>query len=384
MARVKVSPDGGVNPLVRMFGVALRLERLRLNQSSKAMAGRLGLSDTYLRLVESGRALLGQTLVFKLIEVYGELANRPIEFNRLSTFLVAMQWVGAQMADRPEDTNGEEALKGLAERVSDFEVFYERVRAYFVKSGGEQQRFLEEVAAPEVRGFLSSNTYGQSDKSSIEEEILPRSELLKLPTLNIDLLFELKESLQHRTFSHTPNDAAYWESRRASQFRKIRGLFVSHTLVIDAPNLARFHYDYLFSDRFEELQMIFFEDTCDSSALRDDFIRLLNQGRTANGKVALGPKEEAKIKFRCVTKQQQKSLASNLTLIRRRELDSEDATTTRDCYWSFEMFSGLQIGFVGLLLHDRDKVTNLTFEESLTKVGAFDAVWNGLDSTSNS
>ena len=75
--RKKVFPTGAtVNPLQRMLGAYLRLERTKLGFSSNYVARRLGLNDTYLRLAESGRAALNQSLVFKIIEVFADSTSQ--------------------------------------------------------------------------------------------------------------------------------------------------------------------------------------------------------------------------------------------------------------------------------------------------------------------
>src|SRR4051794_28674464 len=117
MGRKKGSPGGtGVNPLQRMLGVFLRLERTKLGYSSSDVARRLGLTDTYFRLAESGRAALNQGLVFKIIEVFAATNapthdNRTISFNRFALYLVGTHWVGAEMAAQdPDDDPAKQAF----------------------------------------------------------------------------------------------------------------------------------------------------------------------------------------------------------------------------------------------------------------------------------
>ena len=141
MGRMKVFPAGeALNPLQRMFGTFLRLERSRLGHSSKEVAAKLGVSDTYLRLAEAGRAPLNQSLVFKIIEVFADSDapthdSRTISFNRLALFLVGMHWVGAEMAALKGKNAGQRAMMALAASVSDFQVFTERTNQYFSLDG---------------------------------------------------------------------------------------------------------------------------------------------------------------------------------------------------------------------------------------------------------
>ena len=150
-----------VNPLQRMLGVFLRVERTRLGYSSQDVARRLGLSDSYFRLVEAGRAALSQGLVFRIIDTFAAINTqtqvRGINFSRLAIFLVGIHWVGSEMAAHKEGkASGKRAVETLASLVDDFQRFYDATKRYFSFEEGadDQKQFLEDVAAPEVRDFL--------------------------------------------------------------------------------------------------------------------------------------------------------------------------------------------------------------------------------------
>ena len=174
MPRKTTSPQNQLNPLQRMFGTFLRMERTRLGLSSRCVADRLQVTDTYLRLAEAGRAALNQSLAFKIIEVFADSDAqthefRTISFNRLALFMVGMHWVGAEMAGHNE--SGRDAVEDLGARVSDFQVFFDRTNEYFELPEGkpEQKGFLEKVASPAVGVFLRSESYGRDDIGSLEE-----------------------------------------------------------------------------------------------------------------------------------------------------------------------------------------------------------------------
>lgn len=379
--RTKQALEDRVNPLQRMFGVFLRLERGRLGKNSAEVAQRFGVSDTYLRLVEAGKATLNQSLVFRIIAEYADTTapthdTRTIIFNRLAIFMVGLHWVGAEMNHRSD----RDAMKSLAEEVSDFEVLYSRTKRYFdLKDETSKREFLELVAAPEIDRFLRSPDYLPLDQKSIEDEILPRSELLKMPGLNIEFLFEIKQALQGRSFVHGPNAASEWESRRAAQFRKVRGVFSKIHYIVDEGNLEHFHYDYLSHVPFEEFNMVFIEHK-DEAAIKADFITLLNAGRTKSSRLGpLSKDEEEKVHIRCLNAEETKRYKDQLEQLRCCA-DGEDPMVPLEAFWSFETFTGLQVGFVGLLKANRDRVTNLTFQESFEKAEMFDKLWSELNS----
>ena len=268
-----------------MLGTHLRLERVRLGYSSKDLATKLNLTDSYLRLAESGRATLNQSLIFKIIQVYADATGathdtRAISFPRLALFLVGVHWVGAEMA-----ANGGEAVaatKALVERASDFEYFLKKTEGYFdLQEDSEAQKsFLEKVAAPEVAAFLRSDSYGSEELEAIRSNILAiQNDLLDLPTLNLHILLNLKQDLAGRSFVHTEEVAARWESQHAAQFSGVHGLFRTANLILNETNFALFHYDFLSKNTRSALRFIFIHGSGSSAQLKSNFVELLNAGR---------------------------------------------------------------------------------------------------------
>ena len=179
MPRKKTTPIDVENPLQRMFGAFLRAERARLELSSSEVAGKLHISDTYLRLVEAGGATLNQSLILKIIEVFADYKtqthdSRTIHFERLALFMVGLHWVGAEMATLKGKDAGRVALQSLADRVSDFQRFFDRTAHYFeLKDGSQEQRtYLEKIAAVEVGNFLRTEAYGRQDLESIKTSLM--------------------------------------------------------------------------------------------------------------------------------------------------------------------------------------------------------------------
>jgi hypothetical protein len=367
-----------------MFGTFLRMERTRLNLSSRTVADRLRVSDTYLRLVEAGRAALNQSLAFEIIEVFADSDTQThefgtISFNRLALFMVGMHWVGAQMA--AHDEGGRHAVEDLGTRVSDFQVFLERTKGYFEPDEGtpEQKRFLEDIASPAVGVFLRSESYGRDDIGSLEENVLPSSELLNLPTLNIDVLLALKEELKGRSFVHTADIASRWESQHSSQFLAVRGLYVREDLIMKQDNLDLFYYKYLSEKRFADIQMIFMTDRKERD-LREAFVKGVNRGREKQpGLQPLTQVEINKIHLRGLSQQQVWKHQKMLDRIRSGRSTTGASPKPYDAYWSFETHSGLQIGFVGVLDENADNTRNLNLRDSVVKAREFKELWRRVN-----
>jgi transcriptional regulator with XRE-family HTH domain len=389
---MKTVESGAVNPLQRMLGTHLRLERARLGYSSKDVADKLGLTDSYLRLAESGRASLNQSLVFRIIGVFADsigttLDTRAISFPRLAIFLVGVHWVGAEMAGQKKQDLGRRAMENLAAQDADFEIFVSRTSRYFdLDEGSSAQRaFLEEVAAPEVGRFLRTEAYSREDIDSIQNSVIDlQRDLLALPTLNLDLLLDLKRGLEGRSFVHTAEVAANWESQRASQFAQVRGLFVNANHILNRANFERFHYEFLSKESFTSLRLIFIDTGAESSttSLTNHFIANLNAGRkkapAAAGLEPLTHKEIAKIHIVPLNDIQRKQHAESLAALQRGE--GRNSPPTYDAYWAFETHYKLHIGFVGWRDDNKnaDSTRNLTLGTSFVKAKCFDELWRAL------
>jgi transcriptional regulator with XRE-family HTH domain len=374
MGRMKASPSGNeVNPLQRMLGTFLRLERVKLGYSTADVARRLGLTDTYLRLAESGRAALNQSLVFKIIAVFAASSDpthdsRTISFNRFALFLVGTHWVGAEMG---AGSSAYIATETLADNVTDFRLFCDLTKGYFDHAEGssEQKQFLEEVAAPEVGSFLRLESYGQV--SATQKDFLSIGDL---PTLNIDILLDLKQSLTGRSFVHTDKIAAQWESERATQFKNFRALFSHAKHVVNSDNLDKFHYEYLIQRRFIEGKFLFIESDNDEHELKDKFVRLVNAGRKKTQVLNPMTQDEIdKVRFVCLSKIERRTYSDEIAALLNRE------NATLEAYWSFETHSGLEISFIGVEGDNFENIRNLSFGESERKSKLFGNLWDAIN-----
>ncbi len=369
MGRLKSSPSGGEpNPLLRMLGAFLRLERARLGLSTKDVADRLGLTDTYYRLAESGRAALNQNLTFRIIEAF---ESGTISFTRFAIFLVGAHWVGFEMGSmKNAELAARRATEALALREKGFEVLYERTMAYFdIEEGSnDQKRFLEDVAAPEVGRFLSDENYGQPPL--VARDFLGMGDL---PTLNIDILLDLKKSLTGRSFVHTDEIAAKWESERGTQFKNFRAIFRSSDLVVDEKNLCLFHYEYLNSTSFINGRFIFVNSDRSATELTTEFVNLVNDGRAKKSITQrLEQREIDKIDFVCLDERQVILFENQIeNILKRGKLDL-------NAYWSFQTHVDLNISFIGVEGDNFENIRNLNLIESEEKSLMFDNLWEAI------
>jgi transcriptional regulator with XRE-family HTH domain len=390
MGRKKLTPPPEVaNPLQRMLGTYLRLERLRLGRSTEEIATKLGLTDTFLRLTESGRAALNHSLIFRIIEIYADTGSpthetRSISFHRLAIYMVGTHWLGAEMARLGDSPNADQrAFETLALNVRDFGKLYERVRDYFgYEDSVEQRDFVERVAVPEVGRFLTTENYYTKDfektySTGHEDEVVPLSDLIELPTLNVDIILDLKRQLTGRSFVHTPDVAAKWESDRASNFKCVKGVFENADLVVSEANLQRFRYRFLAEPNFRELQMIFVKARTNETGktLTRDFANWLDWLRDDK---ALQREVMKKVSFRVLTSAERRAHSETLTKLRLGG-PAHPLGVPYDAFWSFETHAGLPISFIGWLDNKHaDNTRNLDLRSAREKSRQFDELWKEL------
>lgn len=382
------------NPLQRMFGTYLRLERKRLNLDISTVAAALGLADTYYRLVESGRATFNQGLSFDLISLFGSrsmgsLVAQNIRFHRLALYLVGAQCVGADMAKRSASQRPDLLAMGkLAEEDANFEKFHRETSGYFsLDDSDERQReFLENTAAPAVAQFLTSEVYVRPDEKSIVESYLPADALLKLPTLNLEMVTRMVVDLSGRPFVHVPKIASAWEDRTARHIRAVSGIYENANFIVDSENLRLFNYLYLLEKSFRELRFVFCtsDSSADANSLKTEFIRRINEVLKAKGENLIeGPLAE-RITFVVLSADQRQKHKSEIEKLWSK-LEESAAKTVFSAYWSFDVATdivasaqSLPVGFVGSDFKKSADIWNLDLSSSYGKKEDFNKFWEKL------
>jgi hypothetical protein len=384
LARKKTAPSAGsrLNPLQRMFGTFLRLERKRLHLDSGFVSQGLALTETFYRLVEAGRAPFNQSLAFRLIGLFSnatarDQATAQIHFSRLALYLVGTQWVSGAMTPLGKNKHADlMAVEALAANDADFELFHLRTKDYYaLREGDKQQKqFLENTAAPCVANFLGAVDYARPTKHSIIESVMPSATLLALPTLNVEMVSRLLQDLAGRPFVHTQALAAQWEDRAAPTIRAIHGIYDHPSRILCSDNLEHFRYHYLREPRFGKLRFLFLEAGDETaSSLRAAFIRTLNIERKKANFEPIEDKQSQKITFATLTNAQREQYSDQLAqLLTAGTPDGQ--TSRRKAYWSFDTTTNIPIGFVG----GDGPTWNLSLGESADKNGEFEKFWYDL------
>jgi hypothetical protein len=390
-------PAAVPNPLQRMFGTYLRLERKRLSLEIGHVAETLGLAETYYRLVESGRATFNQGLSFKLIGLFasrsafnGDIAPQNVRFHRLALYLVGAQCVSVEMMNRGAVTQADlRAMEVLAEEDADFERFHHETKDYysFDENDERQRSFLENTAAAAVAQFLTTDVYVRPTDSNIVEKYLPAAMLTDLPTLNLEMVTRMVVDLSGRPFVHTPPFASAWEDRTARQIRAVSGLFEDADFILNETNLEQFHYLYLWERYFRELRFIFCGSTTSPSAssMRKRFITSINAGRKKAGLDLIETAVADKIKFVLLDAATRSKYQSDIDNLLFHYDPSSKQNIQFEAYWSFETAMGispsaqcLPIGFVGSDFLHSQKIWNLALSSASQKREIFDDLWRKL------
>lgn len=352
----------------------MRQERTRQNKSSKDIAGELGFSDSLYRLIEAGTASLNPARSLRLIAA---LPESRLELTKLSKYLVAASIVDHDMLNSPPKRSAQEAVEELMVD-SEFEILVDRLRPYFTLREGTQQQktFLEEIAAPEVGDFLRSTTYGAVKRQAFLEML--EREFKDMPTLNVDLLLDMKRSMGYRPFLHTGAIACRWEKENSPKFLSVKGLFTTPEDIVSESNLEKFNYDYLSNDRFDSLRFIFVRAHGNHEIqLKDRFILFLNRYRRSK----LTAEEKNKITFLCLSPKEQESHEDTIARLR---YGRDPFNQELEDFWSLKTDSHIDISFVGRKGRDHHDVVNLSFEDSLNRCSMFDILWDNVTKNSRS
>jgi transcriptional regulator with XRE-family HTH domain len=380
-----------VNPLQRMLGAYLRVERTKNGDTSAEIARRLGLTDTYYRLVEAGKATLNQGLAIQLMLAFDHSGpgRRQIVFSQVCMFLVAINLVGAEMAAFDDEDNhedpGKRAIEELTGSVAGFDDLFQRTAGYFDKEEGspDQRRYLEEVVAPELANFL---TRDPAAGSSVDGATSMPLSLDETPTLNIDAILDINRILSWRPFVHTPQFASEWEKAKAKDFRSLKAIYSDSKIIINEENLSDFQYPYLTSPSFHHFQAIFPNESglttpkqaeARAAKLKEEFVDGLNKLRRNSKYGALSRGDTDKIVFLCLTAAERQSSAKSLSGIL--NLSGDNSTA----YWSFTTVDYFPIAFQGRMLnahlHPTEVATeNLNLSDAKKKERQFDEFWASI------
>jgi transcriptional regulator with XRE-family HTH domain len=372
------------NPMQLMLGTFLRLERRRLGETTARVAEELGLSETYFRLVESGRAPLNQSAVFKLLDFLatkGAAAQTParIHFQRMALYLVGAHWVGAEMAVLKDAAKPDlVAMQRLAEKDDNFQVFHMRTQGYYdLKDDGLKKAFLTGTAVSEVSAFLGNLDYNSpsADVANLLEKALPKKIVLAMPTMNLEIVKSLVEGLSGRPFIHSARLAAKWENDNAQYFKKVRGVYAQTDLVISARNFSLFHFPYLFNQNCDEVRFLFVA-TETNVKIKKKFIDMLNHARQMAGLKLFGQDEINKLQIACLSANDFDDFETQLSKLQ----SGANVGQRYGAYWSFDTTAAVPISFIGAEatglaagVHD---IWNLSLEESFTTRIEFDKLWS--------
>lgn len=397
MARKKTSPDQA-NPLQRMFGAYLRVTRNHLDLPTRDASAALGLTETYYRLVEAGRAALAPSLSFRLI---GLLANakvrdgRPtpkIHFSRLALYLSGIHWVNAEMVRLAEENVDKNALASTAMsslilQDADFEYFHTQTKRYYEFDEFEEKfrSFLDEIGAPSVGHFLETTEYVRATNDSVTEMVLPKSKLLEMPSLNAEMIVRLADDLAGRPFIHTPPLASAWEDRNSASIRSAQAIFGDPELILGDQNLKYFHYHYLRQPHFRTLRFIFLTAS-NIASLKDEFVKRLNGARAAAGHEPVEERYFQKIRILRPTLNQINTVKPLLSEMFTEVPGSFGGPRQYDCYWAFDLSLStdckVPISFVGRNESYGDEIYNLSLARSISKQQLFERIWRELEATS--
>lgn len=191
MGRKNVTSAEGVsNPLLKSFGVYLRLRRKVLGLSIQDMARSFGVTPTYYRLIEAGQSKVGIGWVSDIICIF-ESRKVYINFSSLAMLLTGIAILEKSWAF---EIDLEDPFQELAD-YSDFKELLEDIRPYFSFEEGSKdlKNFLETKACNAMRNYLETGP-GQRDRGC------PHLALKDVSPEGVEILINLHRQLNGRRF----------------------------------------------------------------------------------------------------------------------------------------------------------------------------------------
>lgn len=365
------------NPMLQWLGAFFKKERAKHGLSTANVASALQIADSYYRLTEAGRAVLSEKHVFALITTFHD---SQIDFGRLAKYMVAAQWVSAQMQQPPQAGAAKRAMKALAINDGELEGLYERLRGFLdAKDDSDEHRDLLHQAAAEVALFLRDPRPHMSqvlDMGADTEEGKGQQalfELFDMYSLNADALLPYIKEMGNRQFLHTGRVAAEWEEKNARRFRSAICVYNDSEGILKEENLKEFRFWCLEQKLFKSLRMVFLKPSAlNDRKLEEQFLATLDRNRPEPHTQF----NRSKVQFKSLTPDQlerHKERLHGLTMA------VAPNAGVLDGYWSYTTEEWLEIGIGRKAIAEGTyEVVNVKMTDAFNRRRLFEQIWKDV------
>ncbi len=271
------------NPLAILFGRVLRQLRTEQSRSSREVARSLPISESAYRLIEAGGAIFNPVHTPALIRVFGSLV-----WLRLLAFLACIE--ASEFARRRGGDYWGTALSVSALDESLNMLIRDHLSGMPQRSQSDGTETASRASTPYViatRTYLEDRTGNPAPKSAAQPLITLSEWASRAPgdisPIQLDMLLQEIETLQHFPPNVPPKQISLWEARNAAAISNVYA-FVDDLAVVSEV-AEQFHWDYLFVPRFGQVHILTSRSAGFVEA-RDRLLRNIAQAKGGERKLA--------------------------------------------------------------------------------------------------
>jgi transcriptional regulator with XRE-family HTH domain len=269
----KRASDSKKNPLALAFGMALK--KLRGDKNSSAIAEKLNLSNSFVRLLETGATNIHAGKAIKLLDTFPE-----VEFDPLCKLLTAISITDA-FKDSVDGYIG--ILNDLSKLDDQYSSLFEALIQIMheIRKDPNKAELIIETNKYEatIIKFLSDPFFGKIDKSENSEkdeyDLSLYNLLDKTPSIYVDTIINNLKSLSTINPNLFVNDSSAWEKENGHNFIGLIAVIRNFDGIITPDNINKFNYKYLKNDDFIYLRFIILNENKSSEMWRGKFIEIL-------------------------------------------------------------------------------------------------------------
>lgn len=369
MAAVK----GYKNPLAVALGMVFRRTRDVMNRSSKEIAEEIGIKASFYRLIESGTNHLHISKTLSVVDAFeGRLSFDGIM--KTLTCISVMEVYG-----KSAEKSGSNYLIGVREAIEKFKEYdSQRLRFLFQPLNEDffdqwqtdtekpifqfefdtlLQKFLEDYSS-------FGKSFGENNRRYISQFFD------KLPSIYIESLERQKDSLLDLPVKVGFEVLSDWEEKNKAKLRSLKIIVSNIDLIFKEENLLRYHYNYLWEEKFENVNIIYFEGPGENQA-KEVFLSNLSNGiKEADITNRKTEQIAQKVRFcQCIECPELKSYKDFLSQIRDGKYNS---------MWVFSLIGGKNVGFTAKIKSADASLTtgkSMTYPRTIQFMEKFEEIW---------
>lgn len=361
------------NLLSVAFGQYLARERATLvNSKSKDVAADIGISDSLLRMIESGSARIHPKYMLEFIRVFNGSKIQP---DSLIELIVLIQHLDAFAGSCKAYSAAITELKEKASKYSRLLEPLERLVLEIQKPKPVNIPELEYELVKILEAFLSmSSLYNKSDVEI--QELYPKKFFGNVPTNQIELFEKVKEYVLTQPTSYSSNTSWQWEKQNAHAFSHCYVLDTQPDLITGPANLGRYRYEYLWQLDFQKVCILFISDQ-PAAKYRDLFKKNLRTSleawNTREAKDMLASYDETieeKVVIKCISSDEAKEYADQIL--------RPTPENPYNAAWVFAMTNFQYVGVRAILEEGDARLAQgdyLTFDETLDVLKTLQDLW---------